>query len=54
MCGFYGTNQITSFRIDNNLKEEVDRLMALRGPDDCQIFQKHNIFLKISKISFRG
>ena len=47
MCGFYGTNQITRFRIDNNLKEEVDRLMALRGPDDCQIFQKDNIFLPL-------
>ena len=54
MCGFYGTNQITSFRIDNNLKEEVDRLMALRGPDDCQIFQKHNIFLKHFRLITRG
>ena len=54
MCGFYGTNQITSFSKDNNLKVEVDRLMALRGPDDCQIFQRNNIFLKHFRLITRG
>ena len=53
MCGFYGTNQISSFSIDNH-KLEVDRLMALRGPDDCQIFQKDNIFLKHFRLITRG
>ena len=54
MCGFYGTNKITSFSIDNNHKVEVDRLMSLRGPDDCQIFQKDNIFLKHFRLITRG
>ena len=54
MCGFYGTNQITSFNIEKNQIIEADRLMALRGPDDCMVFKSNNIFLKHFRLVTRG
>ena len=54
MCGFYGTNQITSFNIENNQIIEADRLMALRGPDDCMVFKSNHIFLKHFRLITRG
>ena len=54
MCGFYGTNQISRFSLGDAQEIEADRLMALRGPDDCQVFQKKNIFLKHFRLITRG
>ena len=54
MCGFYGTNQINEFCDNNANKLEADRLMTLRGPDDCQVFQRNNIFLKHFRLITRG
>jgi asparagine synthase (glutamine-hydrolysing) len=54
MCGFYGTNQISKFSLGDAQELEADRLMALRGPDDCQVFQKNNIFLKHFRLITRG